>query len=56
MSDVDINYVQFDYFNKEINSMNDTWKQLDEVCRKWAIMSQYEKDLKEYAERAARVE
>lgn len=31
------------------------WQPLDEVTRKWAIMSQYEKDLKDYAERAARV-
>ena len=24
------------------------WKRLDEVCRKWAILSQHEKDLSDY--------
>ena len=39
-----------------MNQSEYTWQALDEVTRKWAIMSQFEKDLKDYAERAARVE
>lgn len=53
MSNIDINFIEF---NEESLEMNYSWKDLDEVCRKWAIMSQFEKDLSDYAERAARVE
>lgn len=38
--------------------MNDTnydWKSLDTVCRQWAVLSQHQKDLKNYAERAERI-
>ena len=44
-----------------VNNLNDKqskkpeyeWQSLDQVCRKWAIMSQFEKDLSQYAERSA---
>ena len=30
------------------NEQIPAWKALDEVCRKWAVLSMHEKDLKNY--------
>ena len=54
MNNIDINFIEFK--ETKMKQPEYTWQSLDEVTRKWAIMSQYEKDLKDYAERAARVE
>ena len=34
--------------NSEQNSEIPAWKALDEVCRKWAVLSLHEKDLEKY--------
>lgn len=39
--------------NIEQNSEIPSWKVLDEVCRKWAVLSLHEKDLLKYEISAA---
>lgn len=53
-STIDINYIQLQ--ESKMNKPEYDWQLLDEVTRKWAVQSQFEKDLKDYAGLASRVE
>lgn len=52
-NNIEINYVLFE--ETKMNDAKYDWKSLDTVCRQWAVLSQHQKDLKNYAELAERI-